>query len=253
MASINLRDERGRELIKTLVPKFDVLIENFKPGTMERWGLGYEDLREINSGLIMVRISGFGQTGPYSHKPGYGVVCEAVGGMRHLTGVGQTGERVAVSLTDEIIRTPPGVALPSHSARRAGAMYRRSLYECAFSYGAMFRLTKAGFRSYAPRGAASNSTQRAIRRAAFISPPAIANMAPVGDGDGARDLLDDPRLPDQVSLNENEDEMTKLSVHGRDCIRLKSWNVSSTRRQYRPRASIQWRMCSTIRIMRPGK
>ena len=86
MASINLRDKRGRELIKTLVAKFDVLIENFKPGTMERWGLGYEDLKDINPGLIMVRISGFGQTGPYSHKPGYGVVCEAVSGMRHLTG-----------------------------------------------------------------------------------------------------------------------------------------------------------------------
>ena len=139
MASINLREERGRDLIKQLVPKFDVLIENFKPGTMERWGLGYDDLKAINPGIIMVRISGFGQTGPYSHKPGYGVVCEAVSGMRHLTGdPDRPAARVAVSLTDEITGTYAayGVALAVLHKRATGEgqCIDAALYECAFSY-----------------------------------------------------------------------------------------------------------------------
>ena len=73
-------------IVRRLVDKVDVVLENFKPGTMERWGLGYEDLRKINPRIIMARVSGWGQDGPYSGKPGFASVAEAVGGLRFVTG-----------------------------------------------------------------------------------------------------------------------------------------------------------------------
>ncbi len=222
MASINLRDKRGRELIKALVPRFDILIENFKPGTMERWGLGYEDLNEINPGLIMVRISGFGQTGPYSHKPGYGVVCEAVSGMRHITGdPDRPAARIAVSLTDEITGTYAayGVALAVLHKRATGKgqCIDAALYECAFSYMEPYvpAFEKTGFVPIRQGGRLPNSTPnnhyptkdgRYIHIAAG-NMPTWRRLATVM---GRADLLEDTRLPDQVSLNENEDEIDKI-------------------------------------------
>tara|TARA_Y100001934_G_scaffold218352_2_gene259437 strand:+ start:50195 stop:51415 length:1221 start_codon:yes stop_codon:yes gene_type:complete len=222
MASIDLRDKRGRELIKTLVPRFDILIENFKPGTMERWGLGYEDLNEINPGLIMVRISGFGQTGPYSHKPGYGVVCEAVSGMRHITGdPDRPAARIAVSLTDEITGTYAayGVALAVLHKRATGKgqCIDAALYECAFSYMEPYvpAFDKTGFVPIRQGGRLPNSTPnnhyptkdgRYIHIAAG-NMPTWRRLATVM---GRADLLEDTRLPDQVSLNENEDEIDKI-------------------------------------------
>jgi crotonobetainyl-CoA:carnitine CoA-transferase CaiB-like acyl-CoA transferase len=79
--TLNLRDPRGQDLVKQLVAKADVLVENFRPGTMERWNLGYEALAAANPGLVMVRISGFGQTGPYRDRPGFGTVAEAMSGF----------------------------------------------------------------------------------------------------------------------------------------------------------------------------
>src|SRR4051794_31274510 len=81
LIGIDLRKPRGQELVKTLAAKCDFLIENFRPGSLEAWGLGYDELAKINPGLIMVRISGYGQTGPYRERPGYGVICEAVSGI----------------------------------------------------------------------------------------------------------------------------------------------------------------------------
>ena len=76
----NLRMEQGQQIVRDLVAKADILIENFRPGTMERWGLGYDVLSKKNPGLIMVRVSGYGQTGPYSHRPGYASPTEAYPG-----------------------------------------------------------------------------------------------------------------------------------------------------------------------------
>lgn len=101
IASIDLRTTQGRELARQLCVQADIVVENFRPGTLERWGLGYEELSEINPGLILVRISGYGQDGPYSQRPGYGVVCEAVSGLREITGdPDRPPARVAVSVTD---------------------------------------------------------------------------------------------------------------------------------------------------------
>ena len=89
--------------MRRLIDEADVLIENFKPGVMEGWGLGYEALAATNPGLIMLRISGYGQTGPYKDRPGFGVVAEAMGGLRHLTGEpGRVPVRVGVSIGDTL-------------------------------------------------------------------------------------------------------------------------------------------------------
>lgn len=82
----NLRLPAGQNLIRELTAKVDVVLENFKPGTLEKWGLGYEDLKKVNPRLIMARISGWGQTGPYAHKPGFAAIAEGVGGLRFVTG-----------------------------------------------------------------------------------------------------------------------------------------------------------------------
>lgn len=84
--TLDLRREEARDIVYALVREADILVENFKPGTLERWGLGYDVLSRINPRLIMVRITGYGQTGPYSHYPGYGAIGEALGGLRYVTG-----------------------------------------------------------------------------------------------------------------------------------------------------------------------
>jgi formyl-CoA transferase len=100
---LDLRSDEGRADARRLIDEADVLIENFKPGTMEKWGLGYEALAATNPGLVMLRISGYGQTGPYRDLPGFAVVAEAMGGMRHLMGEpGRVPVRAGVSLGDTL-------------------------------------------------------------------------------------------------------------------------------------------------------
>lgn len=84
--ALDMRDERGRQLAKRALLDADILIENFRPGTLEKWGLSWENLQELNDRLILVRVSGYGQTGPYKDMAGFGGVAEAVGGIRHITG-----------------------------------------------------------------------------------------------------------------------------------------------------------------------
>ncbi len=84
--TVNLRAPKGQEIVRELTKKVDVVLENFKPGTLEKWGLGYEDLKKVNSKIIMARISGWGQDGPYSRKPGFASVAEGVGGFRFVNG-----------------------------------------------------------------------------------------------------------------------------------------------------------------------
>jgi crotonobetainyl-CoA:carnitine CoA-transferase CaiB-like acyl-CoA transferase len=100
---LDLRSAEGQDAARALAAEADVLIENFKPGTLEGWGLGWEQLHALNPKLIMLRISGYGQTGPYRDKPGFGVLGEAMGGLRHLTGEpGRVPVRVGVSLGDTL-------------------------------------------------------------------------------------------------------------------------------------------------------
>ncbi|ANB75014.1 CoA-transferase [Paraburkholderia phytofirmans OLGA172] len=101
--ALDLRTEEGQEIARKLIADADVLIENFRPGTLEGWGLGYEQLSAINPRLIMLRVSGYGQTGPYRDLPGFGVIGEAMGGLRHLTGEpGRVPVRCGISIGDTL-------------------------------------------------------------------------------------------------------------------------------------------------------
>lgn len=101
--TLDLRQAEAQEMVRRLVKDADVLIENFRPGTLEKWGLGWEVLHELNPKLIMLRVSGYGQTGPYRDRPGFGVIGEAMGGLRHLSGEpGRTPVRVGVSIGDSL-------------------------------------------------------------------------------------------------------------------------------------------------------
>jgi formyl-CoA transferase len=101
--ALDLKDSAARQLVRRLIDEADVLIENFKPGVMEAWGFGYDALAATNPGLVMCRISGYGQTGPYRDRPGFGVVAEAMGGLRYLTAEpGRVPVRVGVSIGDTL-------------------------------------------------------------------------------------------------------------------------------------------------------
>ncbi len=121
--TVNLRIPEGQDIIKRLVKKSDFLLENFRPGTMERWGLGWEDLKAINPKLIMIRVSGYGQTGPYAHKAGYGGIGEAMGGLRNLVGEPSTPpSRVGISLGDSLAATLAclGAMMALHHREKTG-------------------------------------------------------------------------------------------------------------------------------------
>src|SRR4051794_27457936 len=101
--ALDLRDPEGQAIARQLAAEADVLIENFRPGAMEGWGLAPDDLLKANPRLIVLRISGYGQTGPYRNRPGFGVIGEAMGGLRHLTAEpGRVPVRVGVSIGDTL-------------------------------------------------------------------------------------------------------------------------------------------------------
>lgn len=121
VVTLDLRQPAGRELFLELVDKSDIVVENFRPGTLEKWNLGYDVLRERNRGIILVRVSGYGQTGPDARKAGYASVAEAASGLRHLNGFpGGPPPRLALSLGDSLAGM-----FGAHGA--LAALYRRSV------------------------------------------------------------------------------------------------------------------------------
>ncbi len=139
LIAVDLRKPRGQQLVKTIAAKCDFLIENFRPGSLETWGLGYDELAKLNPGLIMIRISGYGQTGPYRERPGYGVICEAVSGIRHITGdPDRPPGRIATSTTDYITGLYAAfgamLALEARHKSGKGQVIDAALYEGAFSF-----------------------------------------------------------------------------------------------------------------------
>ncbi|HAY06244.1 MAG TPA: CaiB/BaiF CoA-transferase family protein [Hyphomonas sp.] len=99
----NLREKEGQDIVRRLVAEADFLLENFRPGTLEKWGLGYDDLKKINPRLIMIRVSGYGQTGPYASRAGYASVGEAMGGLRYVMGeADRRPSRAGISLGDSL-------------------------------------------------------------------------------------------------------------------------------------------------------
>jgi len=121
--TINLRAPEGQDLIRKLVAEADVLLENFRPGTLERWGLSPEELWKINPGLIVTRVSGYGQSGPYSSRAGFGSIGEAMGGIRHVTGdADRPPARSGVSIGDSLAATYAalGTLVALHNRERTG-------------------------------------------------------------------------------------------------------------------------------------
>ncbi len=136
--TLDLREPEAQDIVRQLVAEADVVVENFRPGTLEEWGLGWEALSQLNPRLIMLRISGYGQTGPYRDRPGFGVVGEAMGGLRHLTGYpGQPPVRVGVSIGDSLssLYGVIGVLLALQERHRSGIGQQIdvALYESVFA------------------------------------------------------------------------------------------------------------------------
>ena len=136
--SLDLRQKEGQDIVRQLIHAADVLIENFRPGTLEAWGMGPEDLFKINPRLIVLRISGYGQTGPYKDKPGFGVIAEAMGGMRHLTAEpGRVPVRVGISIGDTLaaLHGVIGILMSLHERERSGKgqVIDVALYEAVFN------------------------------------------------------------------------------------------------------------------------
>lgn len=136
--ALDLKLVEAQEIVRSLVKEADILIENFRPGTLESWGLDPQDLLQINPKLIVLRISGYGQTGPYRDKPGFGVVAEAMGGLRHLTAEpGRTPVRVGISIGDTLaaLHGVIGIllALQERHTSGKGQVIDIALYEAVFN------------------------------------------------------------------------------------------------------------------------
>lgn len=132
--TLNLREKEGQEIARNLIKSADILVENFRPGTMEKWGLGYDILSADNPRLIMVRISGYGQDGPYSKRAGFGSIGEAMGGLRHITGYpDRAPTRIGISIGDSLTATFGALgclaALRSRDITGKGQIVDSALYE----------------------------------------------------------------------------------------------------------------------------
>ena len=208
--ALDLRQAEAQDIARRLIAEADVLIENFRPGTLEGWGLSPEALHALNPGLVILRISGYGQTGPYRDLPGFGVIGEAMGGLRHLTAEpGRVPVRVGVSIGDTLaaLHGVIGVMMALYHRKvngGAGQVIDVALHE------AVFNCMESLIPEYSAFGA--------VREAAGSALPGIApsNAYPcqdgwvlvAGNGDsifkrlmatiGRQDLADDPQLADNA-------------------------------------------------------
>jgi formyl-CoA transferase len=137
--TLNLREPEGQDVIRQLAKDADIVIENFRPGALEKWGIGFKDLNAINPKLIMLRVSGYGQTGPYKDRPGFGVIGEAMGGLRYLTGeAGRPPVRTGVSIGDTLsgLHGVIGILLALRHREQQGGVGQEvdvALYESVFN------------------------------------------------------------------------------------------------------------------------
>ncbi len=178
--ALDLRSAEGQEIVRRLVDEADIVIENFRPGTLEKWGLGWETLSERNPGLIMVRISGYGQTGPYRDRPGFGVIGEAMGGLRYLSGhPDQPSVRVGISIGDSLsaLYGIIGALLALQERHRSG----RGQYIDVALYESVFAMMESLIPEY--------DGAEVIREPSGSALPGItpSNAYPCASGDGDSD------------------------------------------------------------------
>jgi len=232
LISIDLRTAKGQEIARSLALKSDIVVENFRPGRLEAWGLGYEQLSSLNPGLIMVRISGFGQTGPYSQRPGYGVIGEAVSGLRHLTGDPESPpSRVAVSMTDYITGLYAAfgatlAVLARHGTGR-GQYIDAALYECAFSFmepwiPAYQKLGHIPSRtgSRLPESTPNNLYPTGDGQFIHITAMGDAVFGRLAQAMGQPELARDPRFSTAIQRGRHHEDIDGLIAQWSGCIAL---------------------------------
>ncbi|QXW17298.1 CoA transferase [Comamonas aquatica] len=174
--ALDLRQPQGQDLARQLLQEADVLIENFRPGTLEGWGMSPDELHAINPGLVILRISGYGQTGPYRDLPGFGVVGEAMGGLRHLTGEpGRVPVRVGVSIGDTLAALHGTIGVLTALYHRKVNGGKGQVIDVAL-HEAVFNVMESLIPEYSAFGA--------VREAAGSALPGIApsNAYPCADG-----------------------------------------------------------------------
>ena len=222
LISVDLRTPQGQEIVRELVKKCDLVVENFRPGGLEKWGLGYAQLSALNPRLVMVRISGFGQDGPYSQRAGYGVIGEAVSGLRHLTGdPDRPPSRVAVSMTDYITGLYAAfgatLALLAREKTGRGQYIDAALYECAFSFmepwiPAYQKLGHVAMRSGSrlPESTPNNLFPTADRQFIHITAMGDSVFERLARAMGQPALAEDPRFATALARSENHEAIDDL-------------------------------------------
>lgn len=219
---IDLKKEAGQVLLKELLQDADVLVENFRPGVMEDWDLGPEDVKKFNPGLVYARISGYGQDGPNAKKPGFASVCEAYSGFRHVNGfAGQAPVRPNLSIGDTIagIHAALGIALALIERQKSG---KGQTIDVAL-YEAMFNLLEAVVPEYSGAGAIRGASGTTVTGIVPTNTYRCADGKFVvigGNGDsifkrlmsgiGHPDLAADPRLANNAGRVEHEEEIDQI-------------------------------------------
>jgi crotonobetainyl-CoA:carnitine CoA-transferase CaiB-like acyl-CoA transferase len=174
--ALDLRQKEGQAIARQLIAEADVLVENFRPGTLEGWGMSPEELHALNPGLVMLRISGYGQTGPYRDLPGFGAIGEAMGGLRHLTGEpGRVPVRVGVSIGDTLAALHGTIGVLTALYHRKVNGGKGQVIDVAL-HEAVFNVMESLIPEYSAFGA--------VREAAGSALPGIApsNAYPCTDG-----------------------------------------------------------------------
>ncbi len=222
LVALDLRDDDARALVRRLALTCDVVLENFAPGRLEQWGLGYDDLSAENPRLVMTRVSGFGQTGPRAGERGFGSIGEAMGGLRELTGSpDRPPARAAVSLGDQIagLFAAFGTVVALRAAERdgVGQLVDVALYEAVFalmeSLVADYELsgavrTRTG--GTLPGVAPSNAYPTGDGRSVMIAANADAIFTRLAEAMGQPELATDPRYATHVARGERMDELDDI-------------------------------------------
>jgi len=219
--SANLREKRGQDLVRRLIETADVLVENFKPGTLEKWGFAPEALHAINPGLVIARVSGFGQTGPYSNRPGFASVGEAMGGLRYINGFpDQPPPRTGISLGDSLagLFATQGVLMALYwrdtIGQGKGQVVDASITESCFAMmeSALLEYDKVGFiREPSGTGLANVSPSNIFptkdEKWVVIAANLDTMFKRLCDAMEQPELADDPRYNTHQARGENCDEL----------------------------------------------
>jgi formyl-CoA transferase len=219
--AVNLKSPEGQELVRDLAAKADIVVENFRPGTMEKWGLGYDVLAKSNPGLVMVRLSGFGQTGPYKDRPGFGAIGESMGGMRYITGYPDRAPvRVGISIGDSLAAMFGVIgalsAIHHRAASGRGQVVDVALYEAVFAmmesmlpeYG-MGGTVRERTGSALPGIVPSNTYKCGDGRYVVIGANADSIFKRMMKAIGRADLAEDPALADNAGRVKRTEELDR--------------------------------------------